>query len=122
MPQKKKWLVITNHDERYDFNLEMSVFRGSLEELEKAFLVSPDGKGSTGAAAGKDGVVIYHTERREAHESHDDIDVVRFWNLMAIPYSVLRKDDFFLYNPVVVKNRKFGFLDEKKAQETDRRN
>ena len=93
MPQKKKWLVIMNHDERYDFNLEMTVFRGSIDELEREFHVFTESKGPS---VGKDGVVVYHSESRESHEEHDDIDVVRFSNLIAIPYSVLRKDDFFL--------------------------
>lgn len=113
MPQKKKWLVLTNHDERYDFNLEVTVFRGSLAELEAAYSLC--NQAPLKPTECKDGVVIYHTENRKPHEVHDDIDVVGFWNLIAIPYSLLRKDDFFLYNPVAIKNRKHGFLDEKNS-------
>lgn len=116
-----KWLVVSSHDERYDFNLNMNIFNGTIEDFDSS---NPYGFKKEHREEGRDGSYIYHEEKRtDRHCSgltdevwdtlKDKLDVVSFHTIILIPLENLNKDNFYFMNGLVTRNVKFGFLDTK---------
>jgi hypothetical protein len=113
-----KWLMISSHDERYDFNLQMKIFNGSIEDFENSIHHDFSKKEREKK---EDGSYVYHKENRSNKlcsnvdkevwdKLKDHLEVISFHTLILVPFENL-DDDFFLENPIVNRNVKFGFLD-----------
>ena len=118
----RKWLVVSSHDERNDFNLEMRIFEGTVIEFEDS--IYSLGLTRNDLDSHVDGVYYYHKERRsnECCSNIDDedwevlkekLEVISFDTVILIPLEKIIFDDFYLYHPIVNRNIKFGFLDIK---------
>lgn len=115
-----KWLVLSSHDERYDLNLQLRVFHGTLEDFEK----NDEGADYTREQRKewKDGVYVYHRKHRSNEYGpnilKEDWDIIKahvelvyYSTTILIPFECLLDENFFLENPIVEKNVKFGILD-----------
>lgn len=114
-----KYLIISSHDERYDFNLEVRVFNGVVEDFEKSIDCDYTKEEKT---EWKDGIYVYHTENRNNkyctsiddntwNKLKNDVEVVTFSTTILIPFDLLKDEDFIFQNPIVERNLKYGFLD-----------
>lgn len=115
-----KWLVISSHDDRNDFNLEIRTFEGTFEEFEES--IHHFGFTKEERKEEKDGVYVYHSKKTQDrycanindtawNEMKKNLEVVYFGTVILIPFENLNKEDFYLVNPLVERNIKFGFLD-----------
>lgn len=106
-----KWLVVSSHDERYDFNLYMSIFNGTKEEFEQRIdhFFLADIKDCEEI----NGVYHYHKAVTREFYLDDKYDTIHFGTIILIPFDKLMEDDFSLYDPIVSRNVKFGFIDLK---------
>lgn len=116
----KKWLVVESHDERYDFNLQITNFFGTVEQFEEKIKNFYDIEHDKEVENGK----IVYRKRNTASIKHvlnsaelegaeDVFQVVYFAMTMLIPLDEIAKDDFYIYDEITHKNIKFGFIDFK---------
>ena len=111
------WLKISTHDERYDFNLEVSTVQGTLEQVieDDSFMDLEE------MSKYQNNYFVWSQENR--HQRFDEyfytenikkyFEVVNFHTIILIPFKELLKDDFFLTHGVVSRNKKYGFYDIK---------
>ena len=114
-----KWLIVSSHDERYDFNLELKIFNGTIEDFEKSIDCDYIKEEKT---KWRNGIYVYHTENRSNkyctglddsmwNKLKENIEVVTFSTTILIPFEYLNDENFILQNPIVNRNLKYGFLD-----------
>lgn len=114
---KRKWILITMHDERWDFNFNLSFFDGSIEDFEKYEEVADIFDLSNRTE--RDGVFIYKTRSTDdIYEDYlmpvaDKLHAVRFECIYLVPVEKMNKKDFLFTDDVVGRNKKYGFLDIK---------
>lgn len=113
-----KWLVVSSHDERYDFNLGLKTFDGTVDEFESSPYCDFN---KAQRKELRNGIYMYHIEKRnDICENIDDeiwtkikehVEVVTFDTLYLIPFENFNDIDFVFQNGIVNRNLKFGFLD-----------
>lgn len=114
---KRKWILITMHDERCDFNFNLSFFDGSVEDFEKYEEVADIFDLSNRAE--RDGVFIYKTRSTDdIYEEYlmpvvNNLEAVRFECIYLIPIEKMNEKDFLFSDGIVERNKKYGFLDIK---------
>lgn len=114
---KRKWILISMHDERWDFNFDLSFFDGSVEDFEKYEEVADIFDLSNRTE--RDGVFIYKT--RSTDDIHEEylmpvakkLEAVRFECIYLVPIEKMNEKDFLFTDGVVERNKKYGFLDIK---------
>lgn len=115
--KNKKWIVITMHDERWDFNFNLSFFEGTVEDFEKDDNI--DGIFDLSNKKEIDGCYLYKSSSIEPiweeclKEVSDKLETVRFECIYLIPVEKINEKDFFFTDGVVSRNKKYGFLDLK---------
>ena len=116
--EKKKWIVITMYDERWDFNFNLSFFEGTVEEFEKDDYF--DSVFDLSNKEEKDGCYLYKKrealpiEEEELQEVSDKLETIRFECIYLIPVEKINEKDFLFCDGIVSRNKKYGFLDIKK--------
>lgn len=113
----KKWIVITMHDERWDFNFNLSFFEGTVEEFEKDDYV--DSIFGLSNKEERDGCYLYKKREvepileEELQEVSDKLETIRFECIYLIPAEKMNEKDFLFCDDIVSRNKKYGFLDIK---------
>lgn len=105
------------HDERWDFNFNLNFFEGTVEEFEK--YETEEGIFDLSNKEERDGCYLYKVRRTEpVWEEHlekcsDILETVRFECVYLIPIEKMNEKDFLFTDDVVLRNKKYGFLDIK---------
>lgn len=115
--ESKQWLIIQLYDERYDFNLHIKTFEGTIEELANNECLDVSGFKSY-----RDGWYEYRSvDRKEIDKYFDEelaatnmLEKVEFETVLCKPLNEINWNDLYFEHPVVSRNMKFGFLDIKK--------
>ena len=112
-----KYLVISSHDERYDFNFEFTTINEEIEEYLENSYINLDNFEREDIG----GIIKYSEIHRSkldgqipdvSDEINNKVEVIHFHILYFIPVGFINKescaDDGFIF-----KNLKFGILDLK---------
>ena len=117
---KKKWIVVTMHDERWSFNFSLNFFEGTIEEFEKDDYFNSTFDLSNSNKEERDGCYLYKKQEvepiveEELQEVSDKLEVIRFESVYLIPAEKMNEKDFLFCDGVVGRNKKYGFLDIKR--------
>lgn len=117
-----KYLVVTSHDERYDFNFVIKTV--NVNETSEIF--AQENIAFSDVIINDDGVYEYHKSNRDNYmpcgtdiaeddwkEINKKVERVTFNFCIAIPFELLLDDEFYLEDYIVERNSKYGFLDGK---------
>lgn len=112
----KQWLIVQLYDERYDFNLHVKTFTGTLKGLAESENIDV-----SEFKEYRDGWMAYHKSTRKPLEQYyeeelagtNKLEKVEFQTILCSTIENIDWNNLYLEHPVVTRNMKFGFLDVK---------
>lgn len=105
-----KYILITMHDGRYDMNFEMKYIEcDDLDSYMKEEELNKD------LSIFKKSESHFYTSyiKQKRHNYSDKLEEIHFASYFFIEKSKFDEDDFYIWNSVFIRNKKYGILDLK---------